>query len=330
MHRGAQILLVVLLALPLLVIYAVRGDIPGDIPCLNLNAGGTQPHEAHRPPVEPSSDLVVAVLPLDDYDEFAYLPLVLNDYPPVVLVPEGHFQMGCDDDNPSESCEKDERPLHTVYLDPYVIDRYEVTNAQYAEFLNAVGNQTEAGETWFNADDSGARIHSADIWRVESGYEDHPVVLMTWYGARAYCRWRGKRLPTEAEWEKAARGDSDTLMYPWGNGEPDCSRANYDNCEGSPTTPIGSYPSGASPYGVLDMAGNVWEWTNDWYASDYYEMSPDTNPVGPDHGDYKVIRGGGWYGNWTSIRVADRIGDMRPVRSWFSIGFRCARSVSKR
>jgi formylglycine-generating enzyme required for sulfatase activity len=246
----------------------------------------------------------------------------------MVTVPAGEFQMGCDDSNPNENCYSDEQPLHTVYLDAYAIDKYEVTNAQYAEFLNAEGNQEEGGYTWLDADDLDVRIHeSGGVWQADAGYEDHPVIEVTWYGARAYCQWQGKRLPTEAEWEKAARGSSDTRMYPWGNEDPDCSRLNYhDSTEGScvgDTTPVGSYPSGASPYGALDMAGNVWEWVNDWYDSDYYDTSPYSNPSGPDSGDYRVLRGGGWYYLWLYVRVAARYGGYYPYLSGNYLGFRC-------
>ena len=241
----------------------------------------------------------------------------------MVYVPAGEFQMGCDDANPNESCYSDEQPLHTVYLDAYYIDKYEVTNAQYAQFLNAMGNQEEGGDTWLDADDSDVRIHQVGgVWQADAGYENHPVVEVTWYGARAYCRWRGGRLPTEAEWEKAARGSSDTRMYPWGNEAPDCSRLNYYSCVGD-TAPVGSYPSGASPYGALDMAGNVREWVNDWYQSDYYSVSPYSNPPGPASGTYKVLRGGGWYSLWSHVRAASRGYRCYPFSSINRIGFRC-------
>jgi formylglycine-generating enzyme required for sulfatase activity len=251
----------------------------------------------------------------------------------MVLVPAGEFQMGCDDGNPNEDCYSDEQPLHTVYLDAYTIDKYEVTNAQYAEFLNVMGNQEEGGDTWLDADDGNVRIHeSGGVWQVDSGYENHPVVEVTWYGARAYCQWRGKRLPTEAEWEKAARGSSDTRMYPWGNEDPDCSRLNYFHYDGSSyeycvgdTTPVGSYPTGASPYGAMDMAGNVWEWVNDWYDGDYYSSSPYENPPGPASGSYKVLRGGSFSSGWNIVRVAYRYDDFAVI-SFARDGFRCGGS----
>jgi formylglycine-generating enzyme required for sulfatase activity len=248
----------------------------------------------------------------------------------VVTVPAGEFQMGCDETNPDEACYGDEQPLHTVYLDAYAIDKYEVTNAQYAEFLNAEGNQSEGGDTWLDADDPDVRIHEIDgMWQVDTAYEDHPVIEVTWYGARAYCQWQGKRLPTEAEWEKAARGSSDTRIYPWGAEDPDCSRLNYyDSSEGhcvGDTAPVGSSPSGASPYGAVDVAGNVWEWVNDWYDMDYYDTSPYANPPGPASGAYKVLRGGGWSSYLNHVRVAYRTYyfDTAPYVSSSVIGFRC-------
>jgi formylglycine-generating enzyme required for sulfatase activity len=247
----------------------------------------------------------------------------------MVTVRAGEFQRGCDDRKPDESCSSGEQPLHTVHLDEYAIDKYEVTNAEYAEFLNAEGNQVEGGVTWLEAGSSWSRIHDTNgDWEAEEGYENHPVVTVTWYGARAYCEWRGKRLPTEAEWEKAARGASDTRIYPWGDENPDCSRLNYkDATEGycvDDTTPIGSYPSGASPYGALDMAGNVGEWVNDWYDDDYYDTSPDSNPSGPSSGFGKVVRGGSWFTPQVRARTAYRYRSGGPNANYKNVGFRCA------
>ena len=243
--------------------------------------------------------------------------------PTVVLVPAGSFQMGCDPaHNGGYPCYSDALPLHTVTLDAYTIDKYEVTNAQCAGFLNAMGNQVEGGVTWLDADDPDVRIHHNGAWQTDTGYADHPVVEVTWYGARAYCQWAGKRLPTEAEWEKAARGAADTRAYPWGDGAPSCSLGNGNSCVGA-TTAVGSYPAGASPYGALDMAGNVWEWVNDWYSSSYYSSSPASNPPGPESGTYKVLRGGSFYGIWHDVRVAYRRGG-NPSGSSRSTGFRCA------
>ena len=177
----------------------------------------------------------------------------------MVLIPAGEFQMG------SNHGDSDERPVHTVYVDAFYMDKYEVTNAEYAAFLNAKGKHGEAGVIWFDLADVDARISlnvrisligSTSTYLVDAGYENRPVVEVSWYGAMAYAKWAGKRLPTEAEWEKAARGGLSGLTYPWGN-SIDSSKANYNGNVGD-TTAVGKYS--ANGYGLYDMAGNVWEW----------------------------------------------------------------------
>lgn len=226
-----------------------------------------------------------------------------------------------------------EKPVHTVYLDSFWIDQTEVTNDMFAAFLNVEGNQSENGATWLNAEDDHVRIHRVDnIWQADSGYEKHPVIEVSWYGAKAYCEWAGRRLPTEAEWEKAARG-IDGRIYPWGN-SIDCSYANYmkqlgNLCVGD-TTPVETYSKGASLYGVLNMIGNVTEWVTDWYGKSYYATYPGdqwpNNPMGPESGQYRVLRGGSWLDFRTS--ATDRISS-DPSHSSDKIGFRCALSVFK-
>jgi formylglycine-generating enzyme required for sulfatase activity len=226
-----------------------------------------------------------------------------------ILIPAGEFVMGSPDGEGND----DERPQHTVYLDAYYIDKYEVTTARYQACVDAGACDA--------LQESSSATRESYFGNPE--YADYPVINVTWYQAEAFCTWEGRRLPTEAEWEKAARG-TDGRTYPWGNEAPDAGLLNYDGNVGD-TTPVGSYPSGASPYGVMDMAGNVWEWVNDWYGEDYYRQSPRDNPPGPATGAYRVLRGGSWYCDDDSVRSACR-GLYSPVSWSYSLGFRCVRS----
>lgn len=226
----------------------------------------------------------------------------------------------------SDEGENDERPVHTVYLDDFYMDKTEVTNAQFAWFLNEQGNQEEDGETWLHIEDDDCLITEVGgQYQPKSGYADHPVIEVTWYGAVAYCEWAGRRLPTEAEWEKAARG-VEARTYPWGE-EIDHSYANYGGRGDAPVA-VGSYPAGASPYGALDMAGNVYEWVLDWYYDYYYRTSPDRDPRGPDAGDFRVLRGGSWVNGEKRVRTTARMNNA-PANPLNNVGFRCARSGSE-
>jgi len=239
----------------------------------------------------------------------------------IIYIPTGDFQMG------SETGWSDERPVHQVHLDGFWIDQFEVTNVAFGRFILETGYQTDAeqagwGYVWQN--DQWNRIGGLN-WRYPnrpgegiSAIMDHPVVQVSWYDANAYCQWAGGRLATEAEWEMAAVGTTG-WKYPWGN-EFEPTRL---NASGSGTVPVGSYETGKSTWGAYDMAGNVWEWVNDWYREDYYASSPSTNPPGPIEVDYKVLRGGGWDPSGGDSRSADR-GFLAPSRQGNTIGFRCA------
>jgi len=225
-----------------------------------------------------------------------------------VYVPAGEFLMGSTGADPLAYAE--EKPQHTVYLDGYWIARIEVTAAQYGRCVEAGACPVPAG-TW---DDCTYGV---------AGKGNHPINCVDWNDAAAYCRWAGCRLPTEAEWEKAARGE-DGRIYPWGDQAPDATLANFGGNAGG-TSAVGSYPAGVSPYGALDMAGNVWEWVADWYDDDYYAQSPRENPQGPASGQYRVLRGGSWGSNAQSVRAAVR-GRLTPDFRVGGFGFRAARS----
>ncbi len=214
----------------------------------------------------------------------------------------------------------DEKPAHTTALAGFWLDRTPVTNAQFVLFLDAKGNQEEGGVPWVDLD--AARIESGSRqWRLQSGYADHPIVGVSWYGARAYAAWAGARLPTEAEWEYAARGPEGGV-FPWGD-QWDPSRCNSG--EGGPkaTTPAGRYPTGASWCGALDLAGNVWEWAADWYGP--YPPGRQVNPTGPASGQHRVLRGGSWLPRSYDVRGANRYG-VEPAGEYDCVGFRCGGS----
>lgn len=238
-----------------------------------------------------------------------------------LYVPAGRFLMGSSDGN------SDENPPHEVYLDAYWIDQTEVTNGQFILFLNDLGEYKEGcdGQDCVETLDENSESHilrQGKDYVVEEGFYDHPAILVNWYGASAYCAWAGRALPTEAQWEKAARG-VDGRNYSWGNTRPTCQLANYVNCVGN-TAPVGSYIAGASLYGALDMAGNVREWVRDWYNNDYYQNSPPRNPLGPAMGSHKVLRGGSWSSSISNVRVSNRNDDLVPASSSNNVGFRCA------
>ena len=239
----------------------------------------------------------------------------IKDVAPMVLVPAGDFTMGTNEGAAHE------KPEHKVFLDAYYMDAYEVTVEQYARFLEKTG------------------MNPPPMWTTmdQPPHQNRPVVNVDWSDANNYCKWAGKRLPTEAEWEKAARG-TDGRAYPWGNDPPDPLRANYgkDKQEWNnhnALMPVGQLQGGKSPYGIYDLAGNVWEWVSDWYDPNYYATSPSRNPQGPESGKYKVLRGGSWDFTLENLRSSRRDLNMpsstdydSPAYQNFNSGFRCAKN----
>jgi sulfatase modifying factor 1 len=234
------------------------------------------------------------------------------DSVPMVTIPLGEFLMG----SPEGTGRADEWPQRSVYLDAFAIDQVEVTNERYMAFVATTGHRNPP-----NPYGTGPLLSI-------KGIEQLPVVQTTWYDAKAYCSWAKKRLPTEAEWEKAARG-TDGRRFPWGDQPATLKRANFDReWDGEKTFyPVGSSPGGDSPYGVKDMAGNAREWVSDWYDPEYYQHAPDRNPQGPDKkGVVRSIRGGSWHSPLADITTSAR------GRGGFALqthgtGFRCARSL---
>ncbi len=254
-------------------------------------------------------------------------PKIQDDKPPkdgsaMVLIPAGEFQMGSNDGDP------DERPVHTVYLDAFYIDVYEVTNAQYRKFVEATGREKPF------------------LWKFPHYSEpDQPVVSVTWEDANAYAKWVGKRLPTEAEWEKAARGGLTGKKYYWGDDtNPPQGTGNFADISAKEAFPnwnvIPGYKDGFSHiapvgcfskngYGLYDIGGNVWEWCSDWYDPNYYSKSPRENPKGPASGQDRVLRGGSWFLDNGSTRISNRYDYSASYSINFSsrIGFRCAKDA---
>lgn len=250
----------------------------------------------------PDSTLTVMSLSATPIEENVKQKISEVDEMVMLYVPEGIFLMGDD----SDSAYTNEKPVHEVFLNAYWIDKHEVTNNQYKLCV-------EAGQC--------SMPKNAEFLNFQK-YENQPAVNITWLQAKEYCNWAERDLPTEAQWEKAARGPNGQI-YPWGDLQPDIKIANFNNNIGK-TTMAGNYPDGVSYYGLHDMAGNVWEWVNDWYSKDYYSSQTEwKNPEGPDSIQLKVIRGGSWNSPALHLRSS--------YRSWFiydssneDIGFRCA------
>lgn len=231
---------------------------------------------------------------------------VIGDY---IYIPGGEFRMG----SPAAKFDFDERPLHTVWLDGYYISAFEVTNEEYADFLSHASNP---GRHWRQEMEI---IQEGVLFRPKLGREKYPVSFVTWHDAVAYCASLDGRLPTEAEWEKSARGPRDERIFPWGN-HISYGQANYFNPDG--LWEVGT-STGKSFYGCNDMSGNVWEWTADWYDPQYYAESPYRNPPGPVLGDNRSIRGGSFRSeSELLLRCSDRYA-LDPALKYIDLGFRC-------
>jgi len=254
----------------------------------------------------------------------------LEDGISMVFVPAGDFIMGMDAQEAVSICSQfyypctvdmftNAEPVHTVSLDAYWIGQTEVTNGMYQKCVSAgVCQELPTGTT------------KRPNYSTNPQYAEYPVVYVSWDAAKTYCTWAHARLPSEAEWEKAARGPN-AYVYPWGNNDKSCSLVNngrwgFNGCM-EDTTAVGSYPAGASPYGALDMAGNVQEWVNDWYGETYYSQSPANNPQGPSSGDYRVLRGGTYFDYVFGIFTTSRIPYYPAPGAPEWVGFRCARSA---
>lgn len=280
-------------------------------------------------PAQPAADEEVEVIPTDVVEPISEVPAEPEEEPVeepevfevpegMVLIPATEFMMGCDPEhNNGYGCPSDELPQHMVSLSAFAIDIYEVTNAQYAECVAAgacaapIVMASQAREDYYQNPE----------------YANFPMINVKWDDAMAYCTFAGKRLPTEAEWELAARGTT-PKAYAWGDEAPDCSKANtyYDAtmtaCVGD-TVAVGSYPEGASEFGVMDMTGNVWEWVADSYIEGFYSVSPTENPLAEEPNQLRTVRGGGWAGNWLAVRISSRAYDLS-FYSGLDLGFRCA------
>ena len=265
----------------------------------------------------------------------------------MVFVPEGEFIRGTNDPGAYDF----EKPAREIFISAFWMYLTPVTNAQFAQFVDLTGYVTTAEDLEMVPFFAG---YGLDVMMLFGAYwnnigdisplipviEDHPVVYMSWYDAAAYCEWAGGRLPTEAEWEKAARG-TDERLFPWGNNPVTGEKANYcdASCAGDwgdelvddgyrYTSPVGNYPAGVSPYGVLDMAGNVDEWVYDWFEADYYQVSSDFDPPGPEQGQGKSLRGGNYMSGESGLRTWRRE-NMSPDTPWNTTGFRCAFDVNE-
>jgi formylglycine-generating enzyme len=258
--------------------------------------------------------LLCAIFSLFNLKQVAYgESLTMKDRDPVEMqkMPAGEFFMG----SKQEEGRSDEQPQRKIYLDAYEIDSQEVSNKRYLKFIH----ETKRKEP--------PNPYSGGLISKEKGISGLPVVQVTWYDAVDYCRWAGKRLPSEAQWEKAARGNKG-YIFPWGSELSTLKSVNFQkNWKGIQTLwPVSVNAETSSPYGLRGMAGNVREWVQDWYAPDYFEIAPSTNPQGPKEGVLKVIKGGSWHSFKADIRSASR-GKGGFALKTDGIGFRCASKI---
>jgi formylglycine-generating enzyme required for sulfatase activity len=236
-----------------------------------------------------------------------------------ILVPGGEYKMG------SNEGKRDERPAHTVKLDSFYISKYEVTNGQYCKFLNSIDEYDHNGIPYIELEDKDCKIqYTRKGFYSKAGYTNHPVIEVTWYGARAYSEWQGGRLPTEAEWEFAARGGNHSEGFKYSGSDNPEKVAWYDANSKGRTHIVGS--KAPNKLGLYDMSGNVWEWCQDYYKGNYYNISPHENPQGPEWSTVKVARGGSWGYNETYLRTTFR--QMHsPNAGNFNLGFRVVKEV---
>ncbi|MDB5862663.1 MAG: hypothetical protein JWO70_469 [Betaproteobacteria bacterium] len=236
----------------------------------------------------------------------------------MVAIPAGPFTMGTNEGP------EDEKPAHEVTLAAFTIDRFPVTNTQFAQFLNDMSASNIA--RLYDIEDPDARIHRrAGRWTADAGYESHPAVEVSWSGAVEYCKARGKRLPTEAEWEKAARGN-DARRYPWGSELPDARHARFES-RFNETAPVDAHPAGASPYGVREMAGNAWQWVSSAYRPYPYRADDGREDLKP--GPVRATRGGGHDSPASEITTTQRGRNLsrNPTAGHHNISLRCARGA---
>ena len=236
-----------------------------------------------------------------------------NFNPTMVYFPEGEFEMG----SPEGNGKKNEHPRHKVYLNAFYLDKYEVTFADFEKYLAANLQKHPTITGWIGR-------------KARKDMINKPIFGLQWKRCRNYCSWRGKRMPTEAEWERAAKG-IEKRKYPWGNKEPDKKRANFGNCcfiqKGTVLKEVGNYKMGVTPEGIYDLGGNVAEWVHDWYDKKYYQKTPYKNPKGPKKAKYRVIRGGAWNSLPMYLRSSARYGDS-DAKDYYGIGCRCAKDAS--